>query len=96
MGQAKPCDGCSHAHNCTAVYERLGRADGPSVAMKAMVAFALPIAAFAVVLATFEHLLANAVAERSRTFVAFVVALALTIGLMRVVSLLVGRHRAPQ
>ncbi|MDI6449577.1 hypothetical protein [Anaerobaca lacustris] len=95
MGQARPCDGCRQAHNCAAVYERLGRAGGPSVALKAMVAFALPIAAFAIVLATFEHLLANAVAERSRTFVAFVVALALTVGLMRVVSLLVGRRREP-
>ncbi len=96
MGQAKPCDGCSQAHNCAGVYQRLGRADGPSVALKAMVAFALPIAAFAIALAAFEHLLANTVAERSRTFVAFAAALALTIGLMRVVSLLVGRRHEPQ
>ena len=96
MGQAKTCDGCSHAHNCAAVYQRLGRADGPSVALKAVVAFVLPIGAFAVALGAFEHLLADVVTERSRTFVAFVVALALTVGLMRVVSLLVRRRHKPQ
>jgi len=65
------------------------------VASKVMIAFALPIATFAVALAAFEHLLADAVAERSRTFVAFAAALALTVGLMRVVSLLVGRRDEP-
>lgn len=96
MGQAKPCDGCSQAHNCAGVYERLGRAGGPSVTYKVIVAFALPITAFAIALAAFEHLLANAVAERSRTFVAFAAALALTVGLMRAISLLVGRRHEPQ
>lgn len=93
MGQAKPCEGCSQAHNCAGVYQQLGRAGGPSVAYETIVAFALPIAVFATALAIFDHLLAGAVAGRNRTFFAFLVALALTVGLMRLVSLLLGRRR---
>ena len=91
MGPAKPCDGCSQAHNCSAVYQQLGRAGGPSVVWKVIIAFALPIVAFVTALAVFDRLLAGVVAPQLRTLPAFALALAFTIGLMLLVSFLVRR-----
>ncbi len=91
MGQAKPCDGCSQAHNCSAVYQQLGHAGGPSVVWKVIVAFALPIAAFVAALAIFERLLVSVAAEGHRTLPAFALALACTVGLILVASFLVRR-----
>jgi Kef-type K+ transport system membrane component KefB len=94
MGHETPCEGCGQAHNCAAVYQRLGHTGGSSVASKVIIAFALPIVAFVAALATFDHLLSGAVAEQYRTLAAFALALTCTVGLMLVVSALVKRsHR---
>ena len=91
MRPAKPCDGCSQAHNCSAVYQQLGHVGGPSVVWKVIVAFALPIIAFIAALAGFERLLAGVVAQEHRTLPAFGLALAFTVGLMLIASFLLRR-----
>ncbi len=91
MGHATPCEGCRQARNCAGVYQQLGHAGGPSVAWKVIVAFALPIVAFAVALASFEHLLAGWAAQRYRTLAAFALALAFTTGVMLIVRFLFKR-----
>lgn len=94
MRHTTPCEGCRQAHNCAGVYQQLGHTGGPSVAWKVIMAFALPIVAFVAALATFDHLLTSAVAERHRTLPAFALALASTVGVMLAVRFLVKRcHR---
>ena len=94
MEQPEICKGCEQVHACTKVYEQLGKADGPSVTRKAVVAFVLPIVIFAGVLAACGAFLNGAVAPRYETPLAFVVALAVTAGLMLVISTIVKRrHR---
>ena len=96
MVQAKSCDGCSDAHDCKRVYEQLGHTGGPSVALKVIMAFALPIVLFLAALATFGHLLHERLTERYETPVAFVLALSVTVGVMLAVSMAFKRfYREP-
>ncbi len=96
MAEAKSCNGCSEAHDCKRIYEQLGHAGGPSVALKVVMAFALPIVLFVAALATFGHLLREQLAERFETPVAFVLALSVTVGVMLAVSWAFKRlHREP-
>lgn len=96
MVQEKSCEGCSQAHDCKKIYEQLGHAGGPSVARKVSIAFALPIVLFVLGLAAFDHLLRAQLAEPHRTSVAFVLALAITVSLMLLVSVTTKRlHREP-
>jgi hypothetical protein len=94
MEQPEICKGCSEAHTCAKAYEQLGKAEGPSVALKAIVAFLLPIAAFAGTLAACGLLLRGLVAPRYETPLACVIALATTAALVLVVSTMIERrHR---
>ena len=86
MVDAKSCNGCSQAHDCKRIYEQLGHTGGPSVALKVIMAFALPIILFVAALAIFGHLLHERLSERTETPVAFVLAAAVTVGVMLVVS----------
>jgi hypothetical protein len=88
----EPCDGCSQADGCGKAYRQLGEANGPSMASKAVIVFALPIVVFAAALAGFERLLPEAVAPRYRTPVALLLALSVTIGVMLIVSRLTKRR----
>ncbi len=95
MEQPEICKGCSEAHTCAKAYEQLGKADGPSVTAKAIVAFLLPIAVFAGTLAACGVLLDGAVASRYETPLACVTALATSAVLVLVVSTAIKRqHRA--
>jgi len=91
MKQTEPCNGCSQAHDCARIYERLGHAGGPSVAWKAVVAFVLPVVAFIAALATFDRLLERAVTERHRTPAAVVMALVFAVGLTLATSCVLRR-----
>jgi hypothetical protein len=95
MEQPQTCKGCEQAHTCAKVHERLGKADGPSVILKAVVAFLLPIAVFAGVLVASGQILKGIVAPRYETPIAFVIALTVTAGVMLVVSTVLKRlHRS--
>lgn len=92
MEQPEICKGCSEAHTCARVYEQLGKAEGPPVALKAVVAFLLPIAAFAGTLAACGAILDGAVAPRYQTPLGCLIALAVTAALVLVVSTVIKRH----
>jgi hypothetical protein len=95
MEQPETCKGCEQAHTCAKVYEQLGKADGPSMTLKAVVVFLLPIAVFAGVLVASGEILKGVVAPRYETPLAFVIALAVTAGVMLVVSTVLKRlHRS--
>ena len=91
MVQAQTCDRCSEAHDCQQIYRKLGRAEGPSVAVKVLVAFALPIFVFLACLAGFGHLLRGRLGEPYRTPLVFVLALAITAGSVLAASACVRR-----
>ena len=96
MVQEKSCEGCSQAHDCKKIYEQLGHAGGPSVARKVSIAFGLPIVLFVAGLGMFGHLLRTRLAEPYQSSVAFVLALAITVSLMLLVSVATKRlHREP-
>lgn len=76
------------------IHQQLGRAEGPSVTWKVIVAFLLPTVVFAAGLALFGSLLNDVLPQRYQTPLAGVLALAVTFGVMWVVSLIFMRlHR---
>jgi hypothetical protein len=91
MTQAKGCEGCSQAHDCKHIYERLGNVEGPSVVPKVLMAFVLPIGMFVVGLGLFERWLAHVVAQQYRTLCAAGLAFSVTALLMLGVSIVAKR-----
>jgi hypothetical protein len=91
MEQPEACKRCSEAHTCARVYEQIGKTDGPSVTLKVLIAFLLPIAVFAGALAACGAFLSGIVAPRYETPLAFVAALAVTTAVMLIVNMVVKR-----
>jgi positive regulator of sigma E activity len=48
------CQECSQKDSCRQTFEKLGRTEGPSVTIKSILAFLLPLVIFIVSLAVFE------------------------------------------
>lgn len=92
MTQAKGCEGCSQAHDCKKIYERLGNVDGPSVTPKVLIAFVLPIGVFIGALGLFGRLLQHTIARPYQSLCACALALCVTGVLMLGVSVLTKRH----
>jgi len=55
----KFCQGCNQEHDCQEIYQKLSNLKGPSVVLKAVVAFLLPISVFIITLAIFEKILSG-------------------------------------
>lgn len=73
------CQDCIQKHDCQRIYEQLGNATCPSVALKAVLAFLLPVMVFIVSLAVFEKMLLGAInTEQMQTVVSFLLALLVT------------------
>ena len=54
MTDKEDCSDCAGAHDCKAIYEQMGKAQGPSVVKKVIVAFLLPIIVFVVCLVVLD------------------------------------------
>ena len=91
MTEAKQCEGCSQAHDCKKLYQHLGDLQGPSVALKAVIAFLLPIGLFVAALGAFGRLLQHSVARPYQTLCALALALCVTAGLVLIASLITKR-----
>jgi len=79
MASKRFCQDCIQKHDCKRIYEQLGDSPGPSVALKAILAFLLPLMVFIVSLAVFKRVLAGAIAtEQMQTALSFVLALLAT------------------
>ena len=96
MEQGKFCDGCGQADVCKIIYEQLGRADGPPVALKALLVFVVPVLVFAGALGVFSALLRDRVASPYQTPLAFVLAVAVTVGTVLGISTIVRRVHKPR
>jgi len=79
MASQRFCQDCIQKHDCKRIYEQLGDSPGPSVALKVILAFLLPLMVFIVSLAVFERVLAGAIdTGRMQTILSFVLALLTT------------------
>ena len=79
MAEQKFCENCKQKHDCQRIYEQLGDIKGPSVVIKVIVAFLLPILVFIVSLAFSERILSGVESsERVKTALSFLLALLVT------------------
>ena len=68
MDNQEFCQGCEQQHSCREVYRQLGNTKGPSVALKVVVAFLLPLMVFIVTLAVSEAILAKLQTQAAISF----------------------------
>ncbi len=59
MAEQKICEDCKQKHDCQEIYKQLGDVKGPSVVVKVIVAFLLPLVVFIVTLAIFDKILSG-------------------------------------
>ncbi len=79
MDEKKFCDNCMQKHDCQSVYRQLGDVEGPSVVIKVIVAFLLPLVVFIVSLAIFERILGGAIStDQLQTALSLLAALLIT------------------
>jgi uncharacterized membrane protein len=64
MAEQKICEDCKQKHDCQRIYEQLGDVEGPSVVIKVIVAFLLPLVVFIVSLAAFQEIFAKAISSQ--------------------------------
>ncbi len=57
MAKQNICQECSQKGSCQQAFEKLGNSKGPSVAIKSILAFLLPLVIFIAALAVFEKVL---------------------------------------
>ena len=84
------CSQCGHKDGCRAMYENLGKAGGSSVAMKAIVAFLVPIGVFIGVLAASQRLLQGRFEEKILILVSFFLAVCVTLLVVFVIRAVQG------
>jgi hypothetical protein len=83
MTQSKLCRECGKKHHCQEIYQQMGKAKGPSVTLKAIIAFLLPILIFIISLIIFEKILAKIVdTKQLRTALDFLFALSVTLAII--------------
>jgi len=78
MDEKDLCEGCNQEDRCQEVYRKLGKTQGPSVVLKVLLAFLLPIAVFIAALAAFARILGKVGNKEMRTALSFVLAAAVT------------------
>lgn len=80
MDDQEFCSNCRQQNDCKTTYEKLGKVKGPSVAIRAIIAFLVPIAVFIAALAAFERLFEKTIAGRdARVALSALVALCITL-----------------
>lgn len=89
MANENLCEKCSEKKSCEEVYKQLGRAKGPSVVLRAIVAFVVPIVVFIASLAACEHILTDGIqATKPRLALSFLLTLAATIALIMIIRVI--------
>ncbi len=64
MAEQKICEDCKQKPDCRRIYEQLGDVEGPSVVIKVIVAFLLPLVVFIVSLAVFQEIFFRAISSQ--------------------------------
>ena len=92
MAEQNICEDCEQKHDCQRIYEQLGDVEGPSVVIKVIVAFLLPLVVFIVSLAVFQEIFAKAISSQHLQ-VAFSFLLALVVTFVCILIVRVIRKR---
>lgn len=90
MAEQNFCQNCHQKHNCSEIYRQLGHIKGPSVVLKAVTVFLLPLVVFIVTLTAFEKIFAWT--KELQTTLGFLMALSVTVVFVVGCSLLTS-HR---
>ena len=92
MAELKSCQECNQKHKCQEIYQQLGKAQGPSVVFKAVVAFLLPILIFIASLASFEGILVRTTDIKDlRIVLDFLLALSVTLAMVLIIKV-INKH----
>lgn len=92
MAELKSCQECNQKHKCQEIYQQLGKAQGPSVVFKAVVAFLLPILIFIASLAAFEGILVRTTDIKDlRIVLDFLLALSVTLAMVLIIKV-INKH----
>jgi len=79
MAKEKNCEQCKQRHKCVDVFCALGESTSPSITLKVIQAFLLPIVVLLVSLAAGEHIFKGYISQESlRTVIVALFALAIT------------------
>ena len=79
MAKQEFCEDCKQKHDCQEIYKQLGDVKGPSVVVKVIVAFLLPLVVFIVSLAAFQEIFVRAISsQRLQAAFSFLLALVVT------------------
>ena len=93
MSQEELCKSCNQQHDCQEVYRQVGETTGPSVLLKVIVAFGLPLIVFIASLAVAERIYAEVTTTKGlQTALSFFAALLMTFLFVAGCSLLVARR----
>ena len=85
------CQECSQKDNCRRAYENLGNIKGPSVTMKSIVAFLIPLIIFLLTLGIFERFFQKAIGSKKlQVAIGFLAASTVTIIYIMIVKLISG------
>ena len=84
------CVSCGQKDTCRQAYEKLGKATGPNVAWRVIVAFLVPIGVFIGGLAGSQWLLRGRFEEKILIMVSFILALCLTLLVVFVIRAISG------
>ncbi len=80
MTEQEFCQSCQQRQSCQAAYEKLSSVKGPSVLLKVLVAFLLPMLVFIIALVVADRFLVGRVSGRDlRIFLEFLIAVLTTI-----------------
>jgi len=94
MDEQKFCKQCSQLRDCKKVYQQLGSTKGPSVAVKVIVAFLLPLLVFIGCLAVFEQIFSKAIETKQlQTPLSLLLALSITFGVILIMKM-INRHHS--
>ena len=92
MFQEKFCEGCEQSSKCQETYRKLGDIKGPSLALKSVVAFLLPILIFIVSLFVLEKIFAKVIRTKGlQTLVSFLMAFLVTFGFILIIAIITRR-----
>ncbi len=92
MAEQKICEDCKQKPDCRRIYEQLGDVEGPSVVIKVIVAFLLPLVVFIVSLAVFQEIFAKAISsQRLQTALSLLLAFLVTFVFILIVRVINGR-----
>lgn len=92
MNEEEFCVNCNQKHNCGSIYHQLGNIKGPSVAVKVVIAFLLPLVVFIFSLAAFQEIFTNTVSsQHMQTVLSMVAALLVTFSCISIVKMIKKR-----